>query len=69
MEVVMGVPETLAEILAKLDVIEAKVDADRVIYTKCASCNAEGITDIPVGCDACKGIGFRVHGKTSKVEE
>lgn len=65
----MGIPETLAEIQAKLLELEAKVDADRVVYTKCASCNAEGITGIEVGCEACNQTGFRTHGKTGKVEE
>ena len=59
--------EGIPEILTKLAEIEAKIDADRVIYTKCASCNADGIVGgDPSSCTACGGSGFRTHGKIGK---
>ena len=70
MEKLDDVLEKLDELEAKLGKVEAKVNADRIIYTACAGCNASGmIGGDPTGCTACDGTGFRVHGKTGKVEE
>jgi len=66
----MAIPETLVEIQAKLLELEAKIDADRVIYYTCASCNGNGqIGGNPSNCVDCDGTGFRVHGKITKIKE
>lgn len=60
------VMDKLDDVMEKLGEIEAKQDEDRIIYTRCASCNAAGMIDPPESCPECEN-GFRAHGKTGKV--
>lgn len=62
--------ETMLEDMdGKIDTLTTKVDADRITYTKCASCNAGGMVGgDPSSCTRCGGTGFMIHGKQIKIE-
>lgn len=68
-DIVAGLIEFRDEVYLRLTSIETKVEADRVIYTNCAHCNANNMANPdPSSCTVCGGIGFRPCGKTGKKE-
>lgn len=65
----LGEIETkMGEMETKIGEVEIAVNADRMVYSTCAHCNAIGMVGgDPSNCTVCGGTGFRAHGKIGKV--
>jgi len=59
------------DIMEKLNEIESKINADKIVSKKCYHCGGDGIKSVAIGeeitCPDCNGVGTIPYGKISSI--